>query len=126
MSGYKAKAIEPRVAFEVWNTCSVILWLRSGPYVVIVAPLTCLRSGPYVVIVAVRLTCLPCDFSKTPWLYGGEESVPCVSCASSSAAVATRNALGVVFPSAGHEHFRGRQGVLTPFLPSKHVVLELV
>ena len=66
------------------------------------------------------------DFSKNLWLYGGEESVPCVSCASSSAAVATRNALGVVFPSAGHEHFRGRQGVLTPFLPSKHVVLELV
>ena len=32
----------------------------------------------------------------------------------------------VVYPSAGHEHFRGRQGVLTPFLPSKHVVLELV
>ena len=78
------------------------------------------------VIVAVCVTCIPLDFSKTPWLYVGEELVPCVSCASGFAAVATRYALGIRHPRVGHEHFHGQLGVITPYCPVDMLYLNLV
>ena len=78
------------------------------------------------VIVAVWVTCIPLDFSKTPWLYVGEELVPCVSCASGFAAVATRYALGIRHPRVGHEHFHGQLGVITPYCPVNMLYLNLV